>query len=62
MRNCTGLTSQNVSTTNWESQCVAVCRTRLRSTWLSIWSTVVGLHQSQTFSANITYGQPLDIT
>ena len=26
-RNCTGSTSQNVYTTNWESQCIAVCRT-----------------------------------
>ena len=41
MRNRTGLTSQNVSTTNWESQCIAVCRTRPQSTW----STAV--HQSQ---------------
>ena len=54
-RNCTGSTSQNVSTTNWESQCIAVCRTRLRS----IWSTAV--HQSQTFPADVIYSQPLDI-
>ena len=56
MRNCTGSTSQNVSTTNWKSQCIAVCSTRLQSTW----STVV--HQSQTFPADVIYGQPLDIT
>jgi len=56
MRNCTGSTSQNVSTTNWKSQCTAVCRTRLLSTW----STAV--YQSQTFPADVIYGQPLDIT
>ena len=56
MRNCTGSTSQNVSTTNWESQCITVCSTRLLCTW----STAV--HQSQTFPADVTYGQPLDIT
>jgi len=48
MRNCTGSTSQNVPTTNWESQCIAVCSTRLLSTW----STAA--HQSQTFPANPT--------
>ena len=53
MGNCTGSTSQNVSTTNWESQCIAVCITRLRSTW----STAV--HQSQTFPADVIHGQPL---
>jgi len=42
-------------TTNWESQCIAVCRTRPQSTW----STAV--HQSQTFPADVIYGQPLDI-
>jgi len=47
MRSCTGLTSQNVSTTNWESQCIAVCRTRLPSTWLT------AVHQSQTFPADV---------
>jgi len=48
MRNCTGSTSQNVFTTNWEShsQCIAVCSTRLRSTW---WTAV---YQSQTFTAD----------
>ena len=56
MRNCTGSTSQNVSTTNWESQCIAVCSTRLLSTW----STAV--YQSPTFPADVIYGQPLDIT
>jgi len=47
MRSCTGSTSQNASSrpTSWESQCIAVCRTRLLSTW----STTV--HQSQTFPA-----------
>ena len=50
-RNCTGSTSQNVSTTNWESQCIAICSTRLLSTW----STAV--HQSQTFPADVIYGQ-----
>jgi len=44
---CTGSTSQNVPTTNWESQCIAVCRTRLPSTW----STAE--HQSQTFPADV---------
>jgi len=33
MRSCTDSTSQNVSTTNWESQCIAVCSTRLLCTW-----------------------------
>ena len=56
MRNCTGSMSQNVPSTSWESQCITVCSTRLLSTW----STAV--HQSQTFSADVTYGQPLDIT
>jgi len=56
MRNCTGLTSHNVFTTNWESQCIAVSSTRPPSTW----STAV--HQSQTFSADVIYGQPVDIT
>ena len=56
MINCTGSTSQNVSTTNWESQCITVCSTRLLSTW----STAV--HQSQTFPADVIDGQPLDIT
>jgi len=56
MRNCTGLTSQNVSTTNLESQCITVCSTRLRRTW----STSV--HQSKTFPADVIYGQLLDIT
>ena len=51
MRNCTGSTSQNVSTTNWESQCIAVCRTRLLSTWLT------AVHQSQTFPADVIYGR-----
>ena len=39
-----------------KSQCIAVCSTRLLSTW----STAV--HQSQTFPANVIYGQPLNIT
>jgi len=56
MRNCTGSTSQNVSATNCNSQCIAVCRTRPQSTW----STTV--HQSQTFPADVIYGQPLDVT
>ena len=56
LRNCTGSTSQNISTTNWESQCIAVCSTRLLSTW----STAV--YQSPTFPADVIYGQPLDIT
>jgi len=56
MGNCTGSTSQNVYTTNWESHCIAVCRTRSQSTW---WTAV---HQSQTFPADVIYGQPLDIT
>ena len=56
MRNCTGSTSQNVSSTNWESRCTAVCSTRLRSTW----STSV--HQSQTFTADVIYSKLLDIT
>ena len=43
-------------TTNWESQCIVVCSTKLPSTW----STAV--HQSQTFPANVIYGQPLNIT
>ena len=51
-----GSTSQNASTTNWESQCIAVCSTRLLRTW----STAV--RQSQTFPADVIYGQPLDIT
>jgi len=42
--------------TNWESQCIAVCSTRLVSTWST------ALHQSQTFPADVIYGQPLDIT
>jgi len=56
MRSCTGSTFQNASNTNWESQCIAVYSTRLPSTW----STAV--HQSQTFPADVIYGQPLDIT
>jgi len=56
MRNCTGSTSQNVFTTNWESQCIAVCSTRLPSTW----STSV--HQSETFPAAVIHGQLLTIT
>jgi len=56
MRSCTDSRSQNASTTNWESQCIAVCRTRPQSTW----STAI--HQSQTFPADVIYDQPLDIT
>jgi len=41
MTSCTGSTSQNVSTTNWESQCIAVCSTRLLSTWSTACCTPV---------------------
>ena len=50
------LSSFSLFSTSWESQCIAVCSTRLLSTW----STAV--HQSQTFPADVIYGQPLDIT
>jgi len=59
IRDCTGLTSQNVSTTNRESQCIAVCRTRSKSTWLT---GMTAVHQSQTFLADVIYGQPHNIT
>jgi len=59
--------------TNWKSQSInqlnfysapykngrrrtAVCSTRLRSTWLT------SVHQSQTFPADVIYGQPLNNT
>jgi len=56
---CTGSTSQNVSTTNSESQCIAVCSTRLQS---RVPGRPTAVHQSETFPADVIYGQRLDIT
>ena len=56
MRNCTGSTSQNVSTANWESQCIAVCSTRLRS------MLYTSLRHSQSTSFTVSHSTSPDRT
>jgi len=59
MRNCTGSTSQNVSTTNWKSQCIAVCSTRLQVPGRLLYTS---LRHSQPTSFTVSHSTSPDRT